>query len=1576
MRRRLWLAIACLSAHPLTSAQEATEVEISVNENYFPVNPLAEQYFLSQKKYDGTAELPQEQINKYCSSTKKIYRPKIISGLASGDSVDLTYAGYFTDDDGNKASDVKTATKVVVSILLTGKDAAKYKIKDPKTYTCAGAIYPAPVEPPAEALNDLKLSDAEISKEYDGKSGLKLLTDSILLYSSLKGYSIYTISGAFGKPGTLGGNDDTPGGGKPITLFYRLSGNPNYALSGANEAGIRSFRYCSSCGTIRKKRPKITVSPAKATYGTKVDVRASIPSAEGKGWQSYIFYDDPDRRTSLAELNFILPAGRHTVTVLTEESGTYMGVREDFDILIDPLPLQLQGSPEIAPRPYDGTARLGQVSLPTLDSPTEREIALSFSIDSSAVRPDVGQYSVIFTPILSDSNYTVSAQTPLTATLSITPAEVAAPLPDGSEIITTKTYDGSADIPISKDGAPLAPDGSVFISSARFASAAAGEWPIWVDIGTDANHVFADGGRLVKNVAYPSAGVIGRRIVSLSGTPTVAPRAYDGSTDIPKDLISLPNITNVVEGDDVRLFVIEAKLDKAAAGERMAAIRLGLTGDDATNYKLDEPEVSTPATVTPVKKKSVTIRLRNAENLVYGHSTIGSTPTADAIVDIEPIISGTTQINGLSSSISLPVGLGQRVRVSFMPVDTVNYEAADTLLTIDVRPLRLSLSGNVSVKDKTYDGSADIPADLINVPLLTGALQGDSVSLAVADASYDAKTAGERVATIMLALRGAAATNYTLPADGLQKTAARITPKYVFADYDAMTIAPRPYDGTTDIYDWQISLPAMTGAIDGDDVKADVARDGFHYGAADAGQYTVRTHATLSGDDAANYVISGGSGTASIVRQAVITPKVVNAGSVIVADKEYDGTAEIDTRLVSVDGGEAVRVMWAKAETPDAGTQDALIRLALAKEDDVNHALADTIVASRVCVLPRKVRAEWTDLTTDPREYDGTCAISQSQIHIPLIFNRVEGDDLKLKIIASYDSDEAGTRLVTAIASLSGDDARDYALPQDTFLLQSSILPKTLRTDGVLRAADREYDGTAGVDTASLSLPHLAGVVDKDRGRVSLYVADASADSPKAGLRTVTASVRLTGGRAGNYALDNEALTASMRILRRSLTLQGEAQVGPRAYDGTTQVDGSLISLPALTGVAPADSTSVCLMFPAAKLDKPDAGARVATISFSVVGEGIENYDLGRIPLTLTAQTEVTPKKLTAAPPTFSSTTKEYDGTTETTTIATEPELEGVIGSDAVTLLYKAQYDSPLAGERRIDVSYTIVGDKAGNYTAPDDCFIPGRIVEASDSITATATVLGEDGVCGGEELRVAVSVTGGAASRFSVVFGQEARAAGFADVIDEPMPAPGPDGLAVIGLPVTHADAYGEFSATLTLSNAAGRGANATLLTILRRPDASHLHVKFGNTIFIDNVEGKIVSYQWETGGEAIDGATRQFYHTAPWLAAGQYAVRLILADGTNVTSCPLEVSSATSEGSPSAKAFPNPARAGEDITVEVRGNADGQAALVEIYSTSGARVATAQGQGRVTIRLPRGIFAGTASAGGREANFKIVVE
>ncbi len=1572
MRRCLWLAFIGITAHAAACAQEATEVELLVYENKFPFN--GKQYFLNQKAYDGIPDITQSQIDKYNNANEK-YRPQIRSGVAIGDSVSLTYAGYFTDNDGHKASDVKTATRVVVNILLTGKDAAKYKIKDPKTYTCQGAIYPAPVEPPAEALENFKLSDTEISKEYDGKSGLKLLTDSILLYSSVKGYSIHIISGVFGKPGTAGGNDDTPGEGKPITLFYRLSGNPNYALGGAN-AGLRSFRYCPSCGTIRKKRPKITVSPARATYGAKTDVRASIPSAEGKGWRSYIFYDDTAKRTSLAKLNFILPAGRHTVTVLTEESETYMGVREDFEILIDPLPLQLQGSPEIAPRPYDGTARLGHVSLPSISSPPDKNVTLSFAIDSSAVRPDVGQYPVLFTPILSDSNYTVGAQTPLTATLSITPAQVAMPTLDGSEISSAKTYDGTPDLPIAHGGSPLCPDGSVFISSARFSSAAAGEWPIFVDIGTDANHAFADGGRLAKEIAYPTSGVISKRKVTLNGKPTVGLRAYDGSTDISKDLISLPNLTNVVGGDEVSPYVIEARLDKAAAGERMAAIRLGLTGSDAENYELDGSELSVPATVSEVLKKPVKIKLRNVENLVYGHSTIGAAPTADAIVDTDPIISGTMQINGLSSSISLPVGLGQRVRVSFVPVDTVHYEAVDTLLTIDVRPLLITLSGNVSVADKTYDGNADIPVSLISLPSLSGALRGDSVSLTVTSASYDSKAAGERVATILLALSGAAAPNYALPADGLQKAEARIAPKNVFADYDSMAVAPRAYDGTTAIYDWQISLPIMTGVIDGDDVVADVSRDGFQYGAADAGTYTVRTHATLTGNDAANYVISGGSRSASIVRQAVITPKVVNAGSVAVADKEYDGAEEIATRLVTVDGGEAVRVLWAKADAPDAGTREALIRLALANEDDVNHALADTIVASKINILPRTVEAEWTNLTTDPREYDGTCSTSQNQIHIPLISNRVERDDLKLDIIASYDSDEAGSRLVTAIASLFGDDARNYALPQDTFRLQSSILPKTLFPDGNLGVADKEYDGTASVDTASVSLPNLAGVVSKDQGRVSLDIVDASADSPKAGLRTASAHVRLTGSRAGNYALGSETMTATMRILRKPLTLQGEASVEPRVYDGTETVDGGLISLPALTGVAPADSAAIGLKFPTARLDKPDAGTRVATISFSIVGAGIENYDIGRIPLTLTAQTKVTPKALTAAPPTFSSTSKEYDGTTEPPAVATEPELEGVVGHDDVSLLFKAEYDSPLAGMRDITVSYAITGDDAANYEAPRDYVILGQIVEAADSVTATAHAIGDDGVCGGDELQIGIEVESGAPTLFSLTYDAEARAAGFADILKNPLPAPGHDGRLLVTQAVTPSEAYGKFSATLTLHDAKGRSSAPMPLLFMRRPDASHIHVKFGNTIFIDNIGDRIEAYQWETGGEAIDGATRQFHHVSPSLPAGQYAVRLTLADGTHVTSCPLNTGSSGAGEALAVKAYPNPAKTGEEITVETTGHESGRNVTVDVFSTSGARVATAQGQGRACLRLPRGIFAGTAKEGGRKANFKIVVE
>ncbi len=159
----------------------------------------------------------------------------------------------------------------------------------------------------------------------------------------------------------------------------------------------------------------------------------------------------------------------------------------------------------------------------------------------------------------------------------------------------------------------------------------------------------------------------------------------------------------------------------------------------------------------------------------------------------------------------------------------------------------------------------------------------------------------------------------------------------------------------------------------------------------------------------------------------------------------------------------------------------------------------------------------------------------------------------------------------------------------------------------------------------------------------------------------------------------------------------------------------------------------------------------------------------------------------------------------------------------------------------------------------------------------------------------------------------------------------------------------------------------------------AGIVHLKFGNTLIVDNSEKLFKAYQWNADGEPIFGATKQYYHKNP-LATASYTVTLTLTDGSTATSCPISIEEQTQK-SLTITAYPNPVKSGETLTIEISGATaeDLRHGTIEAYNISGERIAEYSPATEIPstqLSLPSGVYAIKVTVGDETAETKIIAK
>ena len=465
---------------------------------------------------------------------------------------------------------------------------------------------------------------------------------------------------------------------------------------------------------------------------------------------------------------------------------------------------------------------------------------------------------------------------------------------------------------------------------------------------------------------------------------------------------------------------------------------------------------------------------------------------------------------------------------------------------------------------------------------------------------------------------------------------------------------------------------------------------------------------TLSGTDAANYIL------ASITTTADITKATLTVTGITAENKVYDQTtaAVLNTAgamLVGVLSGDTVAMNTAGAtgafadKNAGSGKTVTVSGLVLSGDDTDNYTVDAT--ASTTADITKATLTG--SVTVGNKVYDGT---TDGSIIGRTLTGVIGSDDVTLTGgTATFADKNAGSGKTVTVSglTLNGDDADNYTVDA-TASTTADITKATLTVTGIT-AENKVYDQTtaAVLNTASAVLVGVMGdetVMLNTAGAVGAF-ADKNAGTGK----TVTVSgLTLSGSDVGNYTLMTPTTTADIT----PFTLTGSVVASDKVYDGTT---AATITVRSLSGVIGSDN--VILTGGTATFVDKNAGTNipVSVEGLTLSGNAALNYTLQST--TAAATADITQATLTVTAdsvtrlygednPTFTAT---YTGFVGGETLATS----GVTGSPSLTTTATAS--SPIA-------TYTITA-ATGTLAAQNYSFAFANGILTVDSTSHTPTV-------------------------------------------------------------------------------------------------------------------------------------------------------------------------------------------------------------------------------------------------------------
>ena len=370
----------------------------------------------------------------------------------------------------------------------------------------------------------------------------------------------------------------------------------------------------------------------------------------------------------------------------------------------------------------------------------------------------------------------------------------------------------------------------------------------------------------------------------------VADKTYDGTTNA--TITNAGTLSVNYDGDNLAIVIGKAAYDNKNVGTDKAVSFTGfeLSGSAAGNYKLITQPADTTADITA---KEITINGATVEGSKVYDGTVEAKITNAGTLSDNYDGENLTIVTGSAAYDNKNVGTGKTVAFTGFALAgdaagnyTLASQPADTAADITVK--EITINGAAVEASRIYDGTTD--AKITNAGTPSVNYDGENLKVAAGKAAYDNKNVGKGKAVMFtgFALEGDAAANYKLTAQP-ESVTADITVKEIKI-VDTAVEASKVYDGSTDAK--VTAAGTFDGLVDGDKVAIVPGKALYNDKNVGNGKTVTFYDFALSGEDAANYVLSAQpEGTT-----ANISAKELTITDLAVKDKQYDGknTAEID----------------------------------------------------------------------------------------------------------------------------------------------------------------------------------------------------------------------------------------------------------------------------------------------------------------------------------------------------------------------------------------------------------------------------------------------------------------------------------------------------------------------------------------------------------------------------------------------------------------------------------------------------------------------------------------------------------
>ena len=725
------------------------------------------------------------------------------------------------------------------------------------------------------------------------------------------------------------------------------------------------------------------------------------------------------------------------------------------------------------------------------------------------------------------------------------------------------------------------------------------------------------------------------------------------------------------------------------AGSPYPIVASAAVGTGLTNYTISY----VPGILT-VDQKTLTITANNLTK-PYGQTlTFAGTEFSSAgLVNGDAVTSVTLTSTGAAAAATVAGSPYPIVASAAVGTGLSNYTIGYVDGSLTVNPLTLTITANSMTKNYgdvvTFAGTEFTTSGLVNADAVT------SVTLTSAGAAATAAVAGSPYPIVASAAVGTGLDNYTI---GYVDGNLTVNPIVLTITATSMT---KTYGETVTFAGTEFTV---AGLINGDVVTSvTLTSAGAAQTATVAGSPYAITPSAAIGTGLGNYTIGYFNSTLTVT-QRVLTV----GGTFTVNNKEYDGNtsatfASNNLTLLTLVGSDNVILNATPVfvnEIAGTGKLVTLTDLSIAGPDAPNYTLSLNGLPATTADITQKVLTIGGSFTVNNKVYDGTTAATIAINNLTLL-TKVGSDDVALTAVVVFDDKAIGTGKTVTLtgSSLTGTDAGNYVLSlTGAPVTTADITPLSLTIGGTFTVNDKVYDATVDATISSnfLTLLTIAGTDD-----VSLNAVAAFSDKVVGTGKTVrlTGST-LTGNDAGNYTLSLAGAPETIAdITVRELTIGGSFTANNKVYDGTTSATIMLNNLTLLTVAGTDDVTlNAVAVFDDVAVG---TGKTVRLTGSTISGGDASNYSLS-LTGSPTATATITEFGLSVSGVTADN--KLYDGTTAATLNISGATLEGVIGTDVVTLestgVTGAFIDKTVGiGKTVVITGFTITGPDADKYS-------------------------------------------------------------------------------------------------------------------------------------------------------------------------------------------------------------------------------------------------------------------------------------